>query len=69
MVDDFMLDDSIIKSKGNLGEDILNNIIRNLNIADEAIPIFPNVKIFIILLPIFFFIIQLVPPKTIKANK
>ena len=37
MVDDFMLDDSIIKSKGNLGEDILNNIIRNLNIADEAI--------------------------------
>lgn len=37
MVDDFMLDDGIIKNKGHLGEDILNNIIRNLSIADEAI--------------------------------
>lgn len=37
MVDDFMLDDSIIKNKGHLGEDILNNIIKNLSIADEAI--------------------------------
>ena len=26
MVDDFMLDDGIIKNKGHLGEDILNNI-------------------------------------------
>lgn len=37
MVDDFMLDDGIIKNKGHLGADILNNIIKNLSIADEAI--------------------------------
>lgn len=37
MVDDFMLDDKIIKDKGHLGEDILNNIIKNLKKADEAI--------------------------------
>ena len=37
MIDDFMLDDGIIKNKGHLGADILNNIIKNLSIADEAI--------------------------------
>ena len=37
MVDDFMLDDGIIKNKGHLGADILNNIIKNLSIVDEAI--------------------------------
>ena len=37
MVDDFMLDDGIIKNKGHLGADILNNIIKNLSIADKAI--------------------------------
>ena len=37
MVDDFMLDEGIIKNKGHLGADILNNIIKNLSIADEAI--------------------------------